>query len=80
MGKLIRIAVVMMALVFGISTMALAADFYIVKDASGKMSITETKPADDKSIVKGPFKTKEEADKAMKAVSSQKPKLPDSGC
>jgi hypothetical protein len=70
----------MMALVFGISTMALAADFYVVKDAAGKMSIVDAKPADAKSIVKGPFKTKEEADKAMKAVSSQKPKLPDQGC
>jgi hypothetical protein len=80
MGNLIRVAVVMMALVFGISTMALAADFYIVKETTGKMSIVDTKPADAKSIVKGPFKTKEEADKAMKAMSSTKPALPDQGC
>jgi len=38
-------------------------------------------PADATSIVIGPFKTKEEADKAMKAVGSGKPiKAPTEGC
>ena len=80
MGKLIRAMVVLMALVFGLSTMALAAEFYVVKDASGKMSITENKPTEAKALIKGPFKTKDDAEKAMNAMSSTKPKLPDQGC
>lgn len=67
---------------FAMSTVAVAADFYVVKDASGKMSVVDKKPADEKSIVKGPFKTKDEADKAMKpAEAAKKPiKPPAEGC
>ena len=72
MKKTIRCCIIMVALIaFGMATMAIAADFYVVKDASGKMMVVDKKPADAKSIVKGPFKTKEEADKAMKAGGSR---------
>jgi hypothetical protein len=80
MGKLVRVFVVMVALAFGLSSMAIAEEFYIVKDASGKTAVVDKKPADEKTVVKGPFKTKDEADKAMKAASTTKPKLPDQGC
>ncbi len=81
MGKMVRLAVVMLALVFGLSTSALAADeFYVVKDAAGKTMVVEKKPADAKLVVKGPFKTKADAEKALKAASTPRPKLPVAGC
>jgi hypothetical protein len=82
MKKTIRCCVIMVALIaFGMATMVIAADFYVVKDASGKMMVVDKKPADAKSIVKGPYKTKEEADKAMKVGGSGKPiKAPTEGC
>jgi hypothetical protein len=55
-----------------------AQEFFVVKDTAGKVIVADKKPEDAKSIVKGPFKTKDEADKAAKA--SAKPKLPDQGC
>ncbi len=82
MKKTIRCCIIMVALIaFGMATLAIAADFYVVKDASGKMMVVDKKPADAKSIVKGPLKTKEEADKAMKAAGPGKPiKPPTEGC
>jgi hypothetical protein len=79
MNKLIRSVVVIVALIsFAFATVAIAAEFYVVKDAAGKMSVVDKKPADAKSIVKGPFPTKEEAEKAMKA--GKPAKLPEEGC
>ncbi len=82
MKKMIRCCIIMVALIaFGMATLAIAEDFYVVKDASGKMMVVDKKPANAKSVVKGPFKTKEEADKAMKAAGPGKPiKAPAEGC
>jgi hypothetical protein len=82
MSKMFRLIVVMVTLMtFTAGTVAVAADFFIVKDAAGKMSVVDKKPADEKSVVKGPFKTKEEAEKAMKAEgAAKKPTPPDQGC
>ena len=81
MGKLIRFVVVVVALTcFGIASFAVAADFYVVKDASGKMAVVDKKPDDAKSVVKGPFTNKEAAEKAMKATAAGPAKLPDEGC
>jgi hypothetical protein len=75
MKRALRFLVVMVALVaFASATVAIAADeFYVAKDAQGKMAVVDKKPADDKSVVKGPFATKEEADKALKAAEVPKP-------
>lgn len=80
MMKLVRVLVVMTSLLaFAMATTAFAADeFYVVKEAAGKTAVVEKKPADEKSIVKGPFKTKAEAEAAMKAAA--KPKPPTVGC
>jgi hypothetical protein len=43
------------------------------------VSILDKKPADAKSIVKGPFATKAEAEKAMKEAETAKPAAPPSG-
>jgi hypothetical protein len=85
MGKVVRcLFVVTTLVVFGLATIAVAADFYVAKDAAGKATVVDKKPADAKMIVSGPFKTKEEAEKAMagKAAGSAKkpPKLPEQGC
>ncbi len=82
MKRKLRCCIILVALIaFGMATIAVAADFYVVKDASGKMSVVDQKPADAKSIVKGPFKSKAEADKAMKAGAAAKPiKPPTEGC
>lgn len=81
MGKLIRFVVVVVALTcFAIATLAVAADFYVVTDASGKMAVVDKKPDDAKSVVKGPFTNKEAAEKAMKAAAAGPAKLPDEGC
>jgi hypothetical protein len=42
------------------------------------MAVTDKKPADVKNVVKGPFKTKAEAEAALKAA--EKPKPPTTGC
>jgi hypothetical protein len=82
MKRLLRWIVVMTVMVaFAFATVAVAADFYVVKDAQGKMSVVDKKPADEKSVVKGPFKTKDEAESAMKAGAAKKPiKPPAEGC
>jgi hypothetical protein len=89
MRKILRLLVVTVALVaFGLATMALAAEFYVVKGPDGKPAVVDKKPADDKSILKGPFKTKAEADQALKGLAAgtatepaKKPiKPPDEGC
>jgi len=83
MGKMVRLTVVLVALVaFSMATLAVADDFYVVKDAAGKASVVDKKPTDAKAIVKGPFKTKADAEKSMKAAgSASKPvKPPAEGC
>ena len=77
-----RMVVVLVVLAFGVASVAVAADFYVVKDAAGKMTVVDKKPADEKSVVKGPFKTKDEAEKALKAADvKKKPAVPPAeGC
>lgn len=81
-SKLLIVASVLVA--FGMATMALAQEFYVVKDSAGKLAVVDKKPDDAKSIVKGPFKTKAEAEEALKASApapGKKPvKPPDEGC
>ena len=82
MSKAMKLLVVLVALVAFAATLALAAEFFVVKGKDGKPAVSQEKPADAKSILKGPFKTKAEAEKALKAAGSAKklPKLPDEGC
>jgi|GEM_PF-845630 len=67
MMKAVRFIVVMVALLaFASATVAMAAtEFYVVKDAQGKVSVVDKKPEHATSIVKGPFATKAEAEKAL---------------
>lgn len=71
MGKIVRVMVAVIALVaFGLATLAVAAEYYVVKDAAGKASVTDKKPADPSAVVKGPFKTKKDADDALKSIAA----------
>jgi len=86
MSKIVRVLVIVIALVaFAMTSVALADEFYVVKDKAGKMTVVDKKPADAASVAKGPFKTKAEAEKAMadlgKAkVPATKPAPPVEGC
>ncbi|MGB9617836.1 MAG: hypothetical protein ACP5M0_02915 [Desulfomonilaceae bacterium] len=83
MRKMVRSVCIAAALcAFVLTSVAVAAEFYVVKDASGKVSVVDQKPADAKSIVKGPFPTKADAEKELKAQgAAKKPvKLPSQGC
>lgn len=88
MVRILRLSVAVIALIaFGLATVAIAAEFYVVKDVAGKLAVADKKPADAKSVVKGPFKTKDEAEKALKeaqagaAAPAKKPvQPPDEGC
>jgi hypothetical protein len=81
MKKAVRFIVVMLALMaFASASVAIAAtEFYVAKDAQGKVSISDKKPADATSIVKGPFASKAEAEKAMKDAETAKPAAPPLG-
>ena len=78
MKKAVRFMVVMVVLMaFASASIAIAAtEFYVAKDAQGKVSILDKKPTDATSIVKGPFASKEEAEKAMKDAETGKPAAP----
>jgi len=76
MAKVLRVLVILLALVAFGATVALAQEFYVVKDKAGKMAVVDKKPADAASVVKGPFKTKDEAEKAMQAAAPAKAEKP----
>ena len=78
MKNALRVMLVVLSLsAFVFATSALAEEFFVVKEA-GKIAVTDKKPMDAKSVVKGPFKTKAEAEAALKAAV--KPKPPTTGC
>jgi hypothetical protein len=81
MKKAVRLLVVMVALLtFASATVAMAAtEFYVAKDAQGKLSVVDKKPAEATSIVKGPFTSKADAEKALKEAETAKPSAPPSG-
>jgi hypothetical protein len=47
-----------------------ALEYYIVQDADGKISISESKPTDNKVVIKGPFARKADAESAIKNMFS----------
>lgn len=52
---------------FGWGNLALGDEYYVVKSRSGIVHIVDHKPKGGATIVKGPFKTKDEAEKALKS-------------
>jgi hypothetical protein len=47
---------------FALLSLSFAAEFYVIKDSSGKMIVVDKRPADAAVIVKGPFPTRAEAE------------------
>jgi hypothetical protein len=91
MKKLLKLLVLAVAAVFVMVALVSAAEFFVVKGADGKPAVVDKKPDDAKSVVKGPFASKEEAEKALKDAASAAPvkaegaakkpvKLPSGGC
>ncbi len=52
--KLSRIILVC-AVLFALCSVTFAAEYWVIKDSSGKMVIVESRPADQAVILKGPF-------------------------
>ncbi len=72
MKPIILIAAIALLMAFGSVKPATAEEYYVVKSRSGIVRIVDHKPQGRATIVKGPFKTREEAETAWK--SSVKPK------
>jgi len=56
-----------MLMVFGMTTFC-AAEFYVVKSRSGIIRVVDHKPKGNATVVKGPFKTRDDANKALKGI------------
>jgi hypothetical protein len=65
--KLSRIFLVC-AVLFALCSVAFAAEYWVIKDKSGKMMIVESKPADPAVIVKGPLPTRAEVEAMFAAL------------
>jgi hypothetical protein len=59
--KLSRIILVC-AVLFALCSVTFAAEYWVIKDNSGKTVIVESRPADQAVIVKGPFPTRADAE------------------
>jgi len=57
---------------FGSAIPAAADEYYVVKTKSGAMRVVDHKPMGRATIVKGPFKTMEEAHKAFQPPTETK--------
>ena len=73
--KLFTLITAMMLLIACGSANLAAAEYYVVESRSGVVRIVDHKPKGGATIVKGPFKTREEAEKALKP--SVEPRSPD---
>lgn len=54
--------------VFSLTSMAEADEYYVVKSRSGVLRVVDHKPTGQATVVKGPFKSLEDARKALKDV------------
>jgi hypothetical protein len=68
--KVFRFVVVLVALAaFALTGVAVAGGmYYVVKDKMGTVKVVDQKPQDPGMVVKGPFKSKDEAKKALDAT------------
>jgi hypothetical protein len=66
------IVAVMLVLAFGTVNRAAAEEYYVVKSRSGVVRVVDHKPAGRATIVKGPFQTRDEAEKALKPSTETK--------
>jgi hypothetical protein len=72
MGKLRFILLVATAALFGWSAQTLGADYYVTESESGMVAITDHEPEEGVSLLKGPFKTRAEAEEALSDAEKEK--------
>jgi len=61
---------------FGSEDHARAEEYYVIKSRSGVVRVVDHKPTGNATVVKGPFKTREEAEKALTpSVETKSPNL-----
>jgi hypothetical protein len=76
MKPIILVAVIVLLMAFGSANPASAEEYYLVKSRSGVVRVVDHKPKGNATIVKGPFKTREEAEKGL--APSVEPRSPNS--
>jgi hypothetical protein len=59
-----------MIIVFATADLGAAAEFYVVKSRSGILMVVDHRPKGNATVVKGPFKTRDEARKALKELDT----------
>jgi len=64
--RLIALTVTLVA--FGMTTLSMGAEFYVIKSRSGLLRVVDHKPRGGATVIKGPFSSREEADKAIKEL------------
>jgi hypothetical protein len=64
--RLILLAVALVA--FVMTDLCLAAEYYVVRSRSGLVNVADHQPRGRATAVKGPFGSREEADKAVKEL------------
>jgi hypothetical protein len=68
---LLALFLVVSAALLGASP-TLAAEYFVVKSRSGILRVVDHQPKGGATVVKGPFKTREEADKAIRSAPDTK--------
>lgn len=72
MQALVMSLVVVVTAAFLATGPAFAAEYFVVKSRSGILRIVDHKPQGGGTIVKGPFKSAQEAEKAMQSATDTK--------
>lgn len=70
-AMLLAVSLVLTTVLFA-TTPTLAGEYYVIKSRSGIVRIVDHRPKGGATIVKGPFKTSQEAEKAMGSGSGTK--------
>jgi len=68
MKKLKLMVLAVAFVVFGMTGFSMGAEYYVVKSQSGLLNVVDHQPKGGATVVKGPFSSREEADKAIKAL------------
>jgi hypothetical protein len=69
---LLALCLIVIAALFA-ATETLAAEYYVVKSRSGILRVVDHQPKGGATIVKGPFKTSEEAEEAIGSSPAKGP-------
>lgn len=65
------IMVITTLVILGFSAQAISAEYYVIESRSGIVAIMDHKPEGGATILKGPFETKEAAEKALTAEEKE---------